>query len=255
MNVDLHHEEERPHVAHLRIDFGSLNLVTTERLRDLDAAVRSVPEDVSVLSIAPEGEGLSAGLDLEWARERTPHEGWELLSTLYRAIQAVRDVDAVTVCGLGEYAIGAGFELAMACDFRIASPEASLGLPEVDVGLPTVIQGGLLLRLVGLQRAKELIYLGETVSGERARELGLVNEAASGEAYEGAIEGTVDALAEKSPLVLAWQKRVFRAWRSPGLESGMERSVGMGAQCFGTHDQREAMSAFLEDRQPSFERR
>lgn len=82
---------------------------------------------------------------------------------------AVRDLDAVTVCGCDEYALGAGLELAMACDFRVARVDAALGLPEVDVGLVTGIQGGLLIRFVGLQAARELVYTGEPESGTRGR--------------------------------------------------------------------------------------
>lgn len=252
MTVDFDRDADRPHVGRLRLDFGSLNLLRTSRLETFDDALADVPPAVSVVTIAGAGDGLTAGLDLDWAKDRSPREGRALLSTLYDAIESVRDLDAVTVCCTGAYALGAGFEFAMACDFRVATAEAVLGLPEVTVGLPTVVQGGLLTRYVGLQTAKELIYLGETVTGDRAADLGLVNESAPAEAYPEAVADLVDRLASKSPMVLAQQKRVFREWRSRGLESGMARSVGPGAACFGTEDQREAMGAFLAGRDPEF---
>lgn len=255
MSVDFARDDERPHVGTLTVDFDRLNLVRTDRIETVADAVRSVPADVSVLVLRGGADGLTAGLDLDWAKDRTAHEGYALLASLYELIEAVRELDAVTVCDCRGYALGAGFELALACDFRVATEEAALGLPEVNVGLPTVIQGGLLLRLVGLATAKELIYLGRTVSGERAAELDLVHAVAPESDYDGAVAGLVDELAAKSPLVLSWQKRVFREWRSVGLESGMASSVGLGAQCFGTHDQREAMAAFLESRDPAFEGR
>ena len=108
----------------------------------------------------------------------------------------------------------------MACDFRIATADAALGLPEIDVGLVTGIQGGLLIRLVGLQAAKELVYTGDPVSGAEAAELGLVNWAPPADEYETAIDDYVDTLAAKSPHILREQKRVFRAWRSAGIERG-----------------------------------
>jgi enoyl-CoA hydratase len=221
--------------------------------------VGSVPDEVSVLTVAARGDddvrGLSAGLDLEWARDLTPHEGQDLLRALYGVIQAIRDVEAVTVCGCGEYAVGVGLELAMGCEFRVATEDATLGLPEVDVGLPTVIHGGLLVRLVGEGVANELIYRGETVDGTRALELGLVSEAVPPGAYADAVDDLVDDLAAKSPHVLALQKRAMKRFRSNGLEAGMAASVADAGRAFGHPDQREAMAAFLADRAPEFEDR
>lgn len=258
MSVDLDCEDDRP-VAHLRLDFGDLNLLSTGAMAAVGEALSEVPDEVAVLSIAADPiqaeTGLSAGLDLSEAQTFSAHEGLEMFEVLYAAIEAVRSVDAVTVCGCGSYTIGAGLELAMACDFRVAPKTASLGLPEVDVGLPTVIHGGLLLRQVGETAAKELVYTGEPVSGERAEQLGLVTDATPAGEYAATLESRVDTLAEKSPLVLRRQKQVFRMWRSTGLEQGIAASMWPGAISFGTHDQREAMAAFFEDRDPEFEGR
>ena len=263
MSVEFSQESERSHVGHLRIDFNELNLLSEPAATELQTALASVPEEVAVLTIAADrsgedGEeirGLTAGLDLEWARDLSPHEGRDLLETLYETIQAVRDLDAVTVCGCGSYTLGAGLELAMACELRVATEDANLGLPEVDVGLPTVIHGGLLIPMVGLGTATELIYTGETVSGTRARELGLVNRAVPPAEYDATMDELVDTLAEKSPLVMQLQKQVMRRFRFSGLEAGMAATSSDIARSFGSHDQREAMDAFLEDRKPVFEGR
>ncbi len=258
MSVDLHREADRPHVAHLRLDSGDLNLFTESVAEDVYATVDSVPDEVAVLTIAarqPDSgvRGLSAGLDLEWGRGLGPHEGQDLLQTFYDMIQAVRDLAAVTVCGCGDYTLGVGFELAAACEFRVATADATLGLPEVDVGLPTVIQGGLLLRLVGEGVANELIYTAETITGERAADLGIVTDAPAAADYHDAVESLVDTLAAKSPQAMQSQKRVMQRFRSNGLESGMQASIGDVGRVFGTEDQEEAMTAFLEDREPEFE--
>lgn len=263
MSVDLTRESDRSHVAHLRIDFDDLNLFTEAAAHELRTAIDSISGDVSVVTIAAdrtEGDedgvrGLTAGLNLEWARDLSPHDGRELLQTLYRTIQSIRELDAVVVCGCGDYAIGAGLELAMACEFRVATEDARLGLPEIDVGLPTVIHGGLLIPLVGLQAATELIYTGETVSGFEAHELGLVNRAVPASAYDETFEDLIDTLAAKSPLVMQLQTQVMRRFRDQGLEAGMAATSSDIARSFGTHDQQEAMDAFLEDREPTFEGR
>ena len=270
MPVDCVEDEDRQHVAHLEVDLGELNLLSPGAIAELREAPDLVPDDASVLSVRAASShedvagsdesdddvpGLSAGLDLNAVKDLSAREARPVIEDLRDAIAGIRDCGAVTVCGCGPYALGAGLELALACDVRVATEDAALGLPEIDVGLVTGIQGGLLVRLVGLQAAKELIYTGELVSGAEAADLGLVNQAVPPADYDEAVDRWVDRLAAKSPLVLRQQKEVFRSWRSRGLEAGIERSAESIAACFGTHDQAEAMAAFLEGREPRFEGR
>ena len=252
MPVTLSRDRDREHVAHLELSAGDLTLLSPALIRDLRETAADVPENVAVLTVTGDGDGLTGGLKLDEVRDLSATEARDVLSDLRGAIRNVRDADAVTVCGCGGYALGAGLELAMACDFRVAEREAALGLPEVDVGLVTGIQGGLLVRLVGLQAAKEMIYTGEPVSGEEAAELGLVNRAVPAEDHDEVVDGLVGTLAAKSPLVMRRQKEAFRAWRSVGVERGIDHTMELIAACFDTRDQSEAMGAFLEGREPTF---
>lgn len=254
MAVDFERDQSLLCAGHLQIDSGELNLLNPDSVRTIRDAIEDVPADLSVLVIrgtGPEG-GLTGGLDLTVACEFDVAEAREFIRSLRALNRTARNTDAVTVCGCGGYALGAGLELAMVCDFRVATADAVLGLPEIDVGLVTGIQGALLVRLVGLQAAKELIYTGDPVSGTEAEALGLVNRAPPAEEYEAAIDDYVETLASKSPHVLREQKRVFRAWRSVGIERGIDHSMESIAACFASPDQREAMDAFLEDRDPQF---
>ncbi|MFT4881461.1 MAG: enoyl-CoA hydratase [Salinirussus sp.] len=252
MPVTLSRDPDRDHVAHLELSAGDLNLLSPALIRDLRETAADVPAAVAVLTVTGDGDGLTGGLELDAVRDHSATEARSVLRDLRGAIRNVRDADAVTVCGCGGYALGAGLELAMACDFRVAEQEAALGLPEVDVGLVTGIQGGLLVRLVGLQAAKEMIYTGEPVSGEEAAELGLLNRAVPAEEHDAALADRVGSLARKSPLVLRRQKEAFRAWRSVGVERGIDHTMELIAACFDTHDQSEGMNAFLEGREPTF---
>lgn len=257
MPVTVSRDPENDRVAHLRIDTGDLNLLSPDAIGDLRDAARSVPDDVSVLTVGPDADdgigGLTAGLQLDAVKDFSASEARELIGTLRDANAAVRNQDAVTVCACGEYALGAGLELAMSCDFRVATEEAALGLPEIDAGLVTGIQGGLLVRLVGLQAAKEMIYTGDPVSGTEAADLGLVNRAVPPAEYDDAVDSLVGKLSAKSPVIARRQSEVFRALRSNGIEAGIQHSFETIASCFDTHDQQEAMAAFLEDRDPAFE--
>lgn len=259
MSVTLDRDTDLNTVAHLRLDFGDLNLFSPDAIVTLRDRVECVPDDVSVLTIGPDADdgvgGLTAGLKLDEVKDYSVSEAREMLTNLYKLMQGVRNLDAVTVCRCGDYALGGGLELAMSCDFRVATEDAALGLPEIDAGLVTGIQGGLLVRLVGLQAAKEIVYTGEPVSGREAEELGLVNRAVPPEAYDETVDDLVATLADKSPRIIQWQTQVFRALRSNGVESGIDHSLETIAACFDTYDQREAMEAFLEKREPEFEGR
>jgi enoyl-CoA hydratase len=252
MPATLSRDPDRDHVAHLELSAGDLNLLSPTLIRDLRETAADVPEGVAVLTVTGGGDGLTGGLKLDEVKDRSATEARSVLRDLRGAIRNVRDTGAVTVCGCGGYALGAGLELAMACDFRVAEREAVLGLPEVDVGLVTGIQGGLLVRLVGLQAAKELVYTGEPVAGAEAAELGLVSRAVPADEHDGAVADRVETLAEKSPLVLRRQTEAFRAWRSVGVERGVDHTMELIAACFDTHDQSEGMDAFLEGRDPAF---
>lgn len=259
MSVRFERNEDYSHAGRLLLDFGELNLLNPDRATNVKSCIEEIPDDIVILLIGagvadskPTTRGLSAGLDLSQAQHYSAHEGWDLLESFYEMIQSIRDRDIVSICSCGEFALGAAFELALACDYRFAIRDARLGLPEVNVGLPTVIMGGLLTEYVGKQTAKELIYEGITISGSDAESLGLVNAAVQPSDYPRVLAETVSVLGEKSPLVLRWQKHVFRLWRSVGLEAGMHQSIGVASRCFGTPDQKEAMRAFLEDREPEF---
>lgn len=225
-------------VVTLELDFDDLNLLTPPRMRAIRRAFRRVPADASVVRITG-GEGLTAGLDISEAVEYDTEDARKMFDDLYAAIEAVRNCPAVTFCDCGEYALGAGFEIALASDFRVAAEDAALGLPEVEVGVPTVIHGGLLVRHVGLGRAKELIYTGETLSGDAALESELIHRTGDGAEL-------LASLTAKSSDILRYQKRAFRRWRSAGVEAGVEASAAEGALAFGTDAQSDAMSAFLD---------
>lgn len=260
MSVRFERNDDVAHAGRVVWDFEDLNLLDPDRAEAVRECIEGIPTDIVIVTITadqqesdPGTRGLSAGLDLSQAQSYSAHEGWDLLESFYAMIQALRERNIVSICSCGTYTLGVGFELALACDYRFATTDANLGLPEVNVGLPTVIMGGLLLEYVGRQTAKELIYEGRTVSGSTAEALGLVNTAVAPDDYAGVIAEKEAELGAKSPMVLRWQKYVFRQWRSLGLEAGMHQSIGVASRCFGTQDQREAMEAFLADRDPEFE--
>ena len=144
--------------------------------------------------------GLAAGPDVRDAVDFSAADALDPFETLHATVETLRDCDAVTVCACGAYAVGAGPELALGCDLRVATAEAALGLTEVDVGLPAVSYGSLLPPFVGYGDAAELVFLGDPFSGTRAAAAGPVHEAPPEDEYAETVAAYVDALAMRASL-------------------------------------------------------
>ena len=154
---------------------------------------------------------------------------------------------------LNGYCLGAGFELVMACDLRTASTEARLGLPEIKVGVPSVIEAALLPALVGPGRAAEFLLTGEMITADQALEWGLVNRVAPPHELQAVTEALVAPILECAPTAVRLQKELIIRWRNTDQRTAVEYGINALAQAFATGEPREAMQAFLEKRKPRFE--
>ena len=149
--------------------------------------------------------------------------------------------------------LGAGFELALACDLRVAAAGAPLGLPEVRVGVPSVIQAALLPPLIGPGRAAELLLTGETVPAERALAWGLVNEVVPAERLSAAVEALAAKILAAGPEAVRLQKALIVRWRQTDPATAARAGIGAFTAAYATGEPREGMSAFLEKRAPRFQ--
>src|SRR5213078_1353289 len=149
-------------------------------------------------------------------------------------------------------AIDAGFELALACDLRVAAADASFGLPEVRVGVPSVIQAALLPPLIGPGRAAEMLLLGTPVDAPRALAWGLVNRVVDAAALATVVDETLAALLACAPGAVRAQKALMIRWRETDLPSAVRAGIDAFAACYTGDEPREGAAAFLEKRAPRF---
>jgi len=235
---------------------SDLNLLGLELFQSLDHALDEVAADANVTTIVLRGAGeraFSAGVDLREARELTPQSSEEFIRTLHRTIRKVLTLRMPVIAAINGPCLGGALELILACDIRIASEDATFGLPEVLVGIPSVIEASLLPKTIGLGRARRLIMTGESVSAQEALDMGLVDQVVSKDAvYETALEAT-EKFRNISPKVMAAQKDIFVKWLDMGDEESSEYSIKVFAQGFATGHPQEAMTAFLEKREPRFD--
>lgn len=233
-----------------------LNLLGPGVFSALQHRVKECGQDNSVRAIILRGSGeraFSAGVDLREMKDLTPLTAERFIRSLHRAARILLDVPVPVVAAIQGPCLGGALELALAADIRIASGDAIFGLPEVRVGLPSVIEASLLPPTVGLGRARKMLLTGETVDAAEARRIGLVDEVVEHDrVHETALETAREFLGMARP-VLAAQKDIVGKWLELGEAESAEYTIKTFALGFATPYPHEAMSAFLEKRPPRFD--
>ncbi|GGL48504.1 3-hydroxyacyl-CoA dehydrogenase/enoyl-CoA hydratase family protein [Halocalculus aciditolerans] len=229
-----------------------MNALSESLLEEIDHLLTNVDTD-DVRCVVFEGAGdraFSAGADITGFASVNPTDMSEVTPTF----ETVNDFPRPTLAKVDGFCLGAGLELALACDLRLATEDSAFGAPEIGLGL---IPGGggtqRLIRLLGETRAKEMVFRGNHVPAERAENWGLVNRAVPEDEFDDVVEEFVDDLAQGPPIALKVAKQVMNDGQDASLDAGLRmESQGFGL-LFSTEDVVEGTTAFMEDRDPEFE--
>ncbi len=243
-------------IATLSIDGRThLNLLGPAVFETLRHRVEECGTDETVRAIILRGAGeraFSAGVDLHEMKDLTPLTAEAFIRSLHRAARVLLDVPLPVVAAIQGPCLGGALELALAADIRIAASDAIMGLPEVRVGLPSVIEASLLPPTIGLGRARRMLLTGETIDAAEALRIGLVDEVVAHEkVHDAAIDMAREFLGMARP-VLAAQKDIVAKWLELGEAESAEYTIKTFALGFATPYPHEAMTAFLEKRPPRF---
>jgi enoyl-CoA hydratase len=253
-NGDLVRVSRQGRVGTLTLDQPArLNVLNSPMIRAATECMAELAadEELSVILLTGAGRAFVAGADIREMRDFGPAEARVFITSLHGLFATIRGLDPIVIAAVNGPALGAGCELAAACDLRVAAEDASFGMPEVRVAIPSVIEAALLVPLIGLSRAAEWVYTGDVVSAAEAERLGFVNRlAAPGEALSVA-RRLAERLATYSPAALRLQKGLVRHWY---YDDTLDRAIKLGidhlSAAFKGPDPREAMTAFLEKREP-----
>ena len=233
-----------------------LNLLGPAVFRQLRERVEEYGNDPTVRAIILRGAGeraFSAGVDLREMKDLTPLTAEQFIRSLHRAARILLDVPVPVVAAVQGPCLGGALELALAADIRIASTDAIFGLPEVRVGLPSVIEASLLPPTVGLGRARKMLLTGEIIDAGEAHRIGLVDEVVTHDkVHKTAMDTAREFLSVARP-VLASQKDIVTKWLELGETESAEYTIKAFALGFATPFPHEAMTAFLEKRAPRFD--
>ena len=244
-------------VATIRIDRPPANALARAVSLELSGAAETVTADDAVRAVVVWGGEriFAAGADIKAMVGYGPEEVAEDVGGLERACRDLEAIPKVTIAAINGFALGGGLEIALACDFRFAAEDARLGLPEIKLGIIPGSGGTQRLpRLVGLAKARDLIYTGRQVPAGEALDIGLVDRVApADEVYRVAVD-QARTFATGPALAYAAAKRALAAADGP-LEEGLRVEREAFVALFATRDQEEGMRAFLDKREPRFEGR
>jgi len=234
----------------------ALNALNEEVLRDLISAFHEVPRQGEVKVVVITGEGdkaFVAGADIASMPEMSPLMAKEFCDLGHHAMRMVETCAKPVIAAVNGFCLGGGFELALSCDFIYAADNAKLGLPEVNLGIFPGFGGTQrLARLIGKNRAKELVFTARMISAKDALEIGIVNKvSAPGELMKD-VEATAAEIMAKGPIAVGLAKQVINEGADLDLVSGLAMERAAFPLIFATEDKTEGVKAFLEKRKAEF---
>jgi enoyl-CoA hydratase len=236
----------------------ALNALNTETLHELKAALQAEAQNEKTRVLILTGDGdkaFIAGADIVEMKDKSVSEGVQFAQLGHEVTKLLELMPKPTIAAVNGFALGGGTEMAIACDFIVASDKAVFGQPEVGLG---IIPGfGATIRLakyVGYPRAKELIFSGRRVKAEEAKEIGLVNHIYPVEQFMSSVIELAKSISQHSHSAIARSKLLMNEFsETTGLNFKLDAEATSFGQLFGTEDQREGMAAFVDKRKPAFQ--
>ena len=234
----------------------ALNALNTALLEELAHALNSIKKDeaIRVLILTGAGEkSFIAGADITEIATLTPLAAKKFAQFGQDIIGKLQGLAIPVIAAVNGYALGGGCEMALACDFIYASEKAKFGFPEVGLGVIPGFGGTQnLARLIGPNKAKELVFSGRIISAAKAREWGIVNELFAPEELLSKALETAREIASKGALGVAYAKDAIASGMEMTKEDGFRYEASLFGVLFATGDQREGMGAFLAKRAAEF---
>ena len=226
-----------------------LNAMNIDAAKEIISTFQQLDKDDSVKVIVLTGEGdkaFSAGADIEYMSKISADES-EVYAKLGQEVTGtIENVSKPTIAAVNGFALGGGCEVAMSCDIRIASDNARMGQPEVTIGIPPGWGGTQrLMRIVGIAKAKELVYTGKMIKADEAKEIGLVNNVVPLESLMDEVMSMAKTIASNATLAVRMSKTAINKGRNADLDTGLGVELLAWRNCFSDPDREKRMTDFV----------
>ncbi len=227
-----------------------LNAMNLDVIKELKSVLESIENDDEVRCIILTGAGekaFSAGADIEYMSKISPLEAEAYAITGHATMDKIEDLNKPVIAAVNGYALGGGCELALACDIRIGSKNAVLGQPEVTLGIPPGWGGTQrLMRIVGVAKAKELVFTGRRINADEAYSIGLLNKVVELPDLMKEAKNMAKEIAKNSSIAVRVSKLLLNRGRDADLKTGLKLEIWGWTTCFTHKDREERMSKFLK---------
>jgi len=230
------------------------NAMNSQMTREAKSAIAELAgaDGLRVLVIEGAGDVFSAGADVVEMGALTEDTARDFISNLHSLIHGVREFPHPVVCKCRGYVLGGALELMLGCDLRVAADDTKFGMPEVRVGVPSVIEAALFAPFCGLGAAQDLLLTGRTFDAHEAHRLGVVQRICPPAELDEATGAVVAELLEAAPGALRAQKALLRRWMQAYLEAAVPPSIDAFEASFRTGEPQEGMAAAHEKRPPAW---
>ena len=249
--------EERPeggHLIRLTIDNAKkLNTIGRALMVEIVETIERLEADRDLRLVILTGAGERAfvgGADITELAVLDRDTARDFITLVHRCCDGLRRLAVPVIARIDGYALGAGLELAAACDLRVASERAMFGMPEVRVGIPSVVEAALLARLCGPGRARWLVMTGETIDARQALDWGLIEKSVPASALDRSVDHALDCILAGGGEAIRAQKRLCRLWEEAPLAESIRASIDAFAASYESTEPRERVAAFRRARKP-----
>jgi enoyl-CoA hydratase len=250
--------EVNPPVARVTLNRPKqLNALSSAVYRDLLTALTAVEEDDAVRVVILTGAGekaFAAGADIAQMVNDDAIAGRRFSLLAHQVATKLENMRQVTIAAVNGYALGGGCELTLACDIRIVADTARFGLPEVGLGIfPGAGGTQRLPAIIGMGRAKELIFTGDQIDAQEAYRLGLANHVVPRAELMDYCQALAEKISSKASYAISLAKSAINTSACTDRQTGVQREAELLGLAFATHDKKEGMEAFLARRSPEFQ--
>lgn len=228
---------------------GKLNTLNSALMQQLIATAEDLGRDPALRAVVLRGEGgrafiggaditEMAGLDSDGARA--------FITLVHRSCDVFRRLPVPVIARIQGYTLGAGLEVAAACDIRVASEDSMFGMPEVRVGLRSVVEAALLPGLIGWGRTRLLLLTGDSIDAQQALAWGLVESVLPLAQLDDAVEQLVQSILDSGPHAVRRQKALISEWESLSPEAAIQRGIAAFAAAYETDEPRRMLGGFVD---------